>query len=393
MPPIILSGSPSTVTTNRSGPSTNYLVEAANGSLYFICFNISGYLVYRKSSDGGMSWDADVVINAVSGGTLVSVWYDRWSGLSTDYIHVAATDSTNDDTIYRTINTASSDALSTMATVFNGGTTGAGGNLSICRARGGNVYIATMIDTGTEGGFYRLPNANVPNGAWDAARTTVYEGVGYDMCLLQPGFAADNQDMIAMYWDASDNEITRKLYDDSGNSWGESSIATSMAETTTTASCWAATTDLANSKVIFAAWSATDTANADLRCWTITESAITETSTNIILNSVDDQGIVSLSLNTATGKWTAYYAGKSDGSETFGTSVNLFSKYSLDAGATWSSERQLTPSARNFSVLFACPRTTREVALLSYYELTISNIAPLVLVEAPIKRATNILGF
>ena len=34
-----------------------------------------------------------------------------------------------------------------------------------------------LIDAGAEGGFFRLPNANVPNGAWDAARTTVFEAI------------------------------------------------------------------------------------------------------------------------------------------------------------------------------------------------------------------------
>jgi len=217
-----------------------------------------------------------------------------------------------------------------------------------------------MIDAGAEGGFFRLPNANVPNGAWDAARATVYEGATQDQVILVPGWAADNQDMMCFFWDASADEISRKVYDDSLDSWAETSIAGSMVDqaSTTAFPHYAAAVDITNSRNLLVAWSAVDTANADLRCWHITEAAITEV-TNVVLNSVDDQGLAAISIDEDTQAWFVFYAGKSDGSETFPTSLNVYYKVSTDGGSTWGSENILTSTDFTYSIRWLCttPRT------------------------------------
>lgn len=341
-----------------NGGGIKYLVQATNGSLYAIYIDGAVDVVFRKSSDRGLTWtDPTVIFTGTT--TALSIWYDRWtSGLSTDLIHIAYTESATDDTLYRTIDTASSDALSTQTVIFAGGSTLAGGCLSICRARGGNVYCATMIDAGTEGGFFRLPNANVPNGAWDAARATCFEAATQDQIILMPGWAADNQDMMAFFWDANVNEISRKVYDDSANSWAETSIATSMTMVAAVNNFphFAATPDNTNSRNLLVAWSAVDTANADLRCWHVTESAITEV-TNVVLNSTDDQGLAAIGIDTLTENWWVFYTGKSDGSETWSTSLKLYCKVSKDSGATWGAEAEYANgSLRGFLHMYCVPR-------------------------------------
>lgn len=342
--------------TQFNGGGTNYLVQTPTGVLYLVYVDINVDVAFKKSTDGGLTWSSATVVFAGTT-TALSVWYDRWSNISAGLIHIAYQESATDDTLYRTINTESADALSTQTVMFAGTSTLAGGCLSICRSRGGNVYCATMIDAGTEGGFFRLLNANVPNGAWDAARTTCFEAVTSDQIILVPGWGADNQDMMAFFWDASASELSRKLYDDSANSWGETSIATTMtAQATTTAfPHFAATVDLTNSRNMLVAWSAVDTLNADLRCWHITESAITEV-TNVVLNSTDDQGLCGICLDTINSIWWVYYAGASGGGETFLTSVNIYGKASTDSGTTWGPETLLTTTARDTTWLVTVPR-------------------------------------
>lgn len=347
-----------TVSAFFAGGGTNYVVETPAGVLYIVFIDASSDVSYTKSTDGGLSWAAPTVVFAGTA-TNLSVWYDRWSGISAGLIHCAYTESGASDTLYRTIDTESSDTLSTQTTIFAGTSTASGGHLSIARGRGGNVYCKTCIDAGAEGGFFRLPNANVPNGAWDAARTVDETLATTDQMILVPGFAADNQDMMAIFWDASANEISRKIYDDSANSWAETSIAASMTDTTAATNFphFAATVDLTNSKIIMVAWSAVDTANADLRCWTVTESAITETSTNVVLNSTDDQGLCGICLDTRNNTdWHVYYGGKSDGSETWNSAVKVYAKLSTDGGANWSSEYPVFDSVRNVTALFAGQR-------------------------------------
>src|SRR3972149_1845211 len=165
-----------------SGAGTQYLVQTSAGVLYLVYVDDTSDVSFKKSTDGGLSWTAPTEIFAGTV-TALSVWYDRWSNISAGLIHLAYTESGADDTLYRTINTESSDALSTQTTIRLGTATATGGGPPVCRARGGNVYCATMINAGTEGGFFRLPNANVPNGAWDAARTTVFEAVTSDQVI------------------------------------------------------------------------------------------------------------------------------------------------------------------------------------------------------------------
>lgn len=376
-----------------TGGGTSYLVEANNGDLYVIYVDTANDLAFRKSNDGGMNWSNPTVIFA---GTIVSfaVWFDRWSNISAGLIHLAYTESGGSDTLYRTINTESSDALSTQTTIHAGTSTAAGGHLSIARARGGNVYCKTMIDAGAEGGFYRLPNANVPNGAWDAARTVNEALATQDQIFLFPGFASDNQDMIAVFVDASANGLSRQLYDDSANTWSESAIIADASFVDLVAATAfphvAGAVDLTNSRIIIVAWSAIDAANADLRCFTITESAITETSANVVLNSTDDQGLAAFSLNTDTGEWIVAYAGASGGAETWLTSVNLYCKGSRDSGATWGPETKLTLTARDITWLTSVPRTRKPLLLAYHNDISLDEIMLNCDMVEP--RATYILG-
>ncbi len=347
--------------TNMFTGGINHMIEIENGDLYAI-FPSTTTMTFKKSTDGGATWSASTSISTNNTVTCFSVWYDRWSGIAAGLIHIAYTTSSTADTFYRTIDTENSDTLSTETTIFAGVSTAGGSHISVTRARGGNVYCKTVIDAGAEGGFFRLPNANVPSGAWDAARTVDEAIATLDQMILVPGFAADNQDIMAIFWDASADEISRKIYDDSANSWAESSIATSMVEvnTATTMAHFSAAVDLTNSRIIMAAWSAVDLANADLRCWTITESAITETTTNVVLNSTDDQGFSAFSLNTLTGEWVVLYGGKSDGSETWNTAINLYYKVSKDAGTTWGAETKITSALPGtIAYMSTCPRTKR----------------------------------
>jgi hypothetical protein len=139
-----------------------------------------------------------------------------------------------------------------------------------------------------EGGFYRLPVANFPSGAWDAAMTVDEAIATLDQIILLPDLtAADTQDIMAIFQDASVTETSRKLYDNSANSWAEASINNAITElsTATAFANLATAVDLTNSQVILLVWTNTDTLNADLLCYTITNSAITA-KTDVVTNSI-----------------------------------------------------------------------------------------------------------
>lgn len=339
-----------------NGGGTQYIIQTPSGVLYMVYVDTASDISFRKSSDGGFAWSNPTVISGAITATQLSVWYDRWSGLNTDLIHVVWSESAADAVTYRSIDAGNNDTLSATAIVYAGASTAAGGALSITRARGGNIGVAYMIDAGAERGF-----AKSTNGGTSFASSANPTEATQDQWILLPGWDADDQDLMMFFWDASANEISRKLYDDSANTWSETSIATGMTDliAATAFPSFAATVDITNSQNILIAWSAVDTLNADLRCWTITETSITET-TNIVQNSVDDQGLCSIAINTSNNAWYAYYAGKSDGSETFPTTLNIYRKISHDSGTTWSSEELITDPTINYTIRWLCsiPRFT-----------------------------------
>jgi hypothetical protein len=286
-------------------------------------------------------------------------------------IHCAYTDSGTDDTVYRSINAASGDALSTATVIFAGASTLAGDQLSITRARGGNLYCRTCIDAGTEGGFFRSTDV----GATWGSRTINEALATQDMMILLPGFAADNQDIMGFFWDVSANEISRQLYDDSADTWSETSIATGMVEQVAATSFphFDAAVDITNSQNILVAWNGVNAANSDLMCWTVTESAITP-KTNVVTNSVDDQGLCALGIDTDTGHWYVWYGGKSDGSETYLTAINIYMKASKDSGATWGPETRVTSDAYNIKWLIGPQRFVQPWSIQWLNDITLDEI-------------------
>lgn len=357
-------------TAHITGAGTKYLVKTPSGVFYIVYIDSNLDVSFVKSTDGGATWSSPTVVFAGSA-TQLSIWYDRWSNISAGLIHCAYTDSGNDDTMYRSIDTENSDALSTETTVFAGASTAGGGALSIVRARGGNLYVKVCIDAGAEGGFFRSTDV----GATWGSRTDSEALATTDQWILMPGWAADNQDIMMFFWDASADEISRVLHDDSGNSWAETSIATSMVDVaaSTRFPNFAATVDITNSRNLLCAWSANDTLNADLRVWHVTESAITEV-TNVVTNSTDDQALCGITIDTDTEDWYAFYTGLTDGSETVGGQINMYYKKSTDDGATWGSETKHTVGGVSSIIHFiANPRSDGFPEVL--YAIFVSGVA------------------
>jgi len=360
-------------TQNTWGSGTQYIVETPAGVLYCVIINGSLDVFSLKSLDGGLTWRAVGLIHA---GTVtnLSVWFDRWSGIAGGLIHCAYTENVSHDVRYRTIDTENSDALSTETVVFNGASAATNQSMiSVTRARGGNVYIRVCIDSGLEGGFFRLPNANVPNGAWDAARTINEALSGNDQMILLPGWAADNQDIIGIFLDNSASEISRQLYDDSANSWSETSIVTGITAViaqNNTFPHFSAAVDITNNQNVLVAWNDVDGANADLLGWTVTESAITAFATPVVSNGADDQGLCAIGINATDNSWHVFYGGASDGSETWDTSFRFYRKVSTDAGATWGPESSVGVAADEYTGLFCTPRFIGIPAFLTF---TVAN--------------------
>jgi hypothetical protein len=350
------------------GAGTHSPIQAANGDIYVFWMHVTtSDLMMSKMELGASGWNEPVTIHT---GTLLTfaTRFDRDDGYNDDFIHVAVIDTGNDDVHYYSIDTTNDDTVAGPTTIGSGTTTAAGGALSISRMRGGNLLCAWCIDGGAEYGVSR----SVDTGAnWTARATaTGLEGESGDMWSMLPvsDLAGDQNDGILIFYDASASELSRKIYDDSADSWAETSIVASItmpAASSTYPHFATAVYDDASTNIV-AVWTATDTLNADLRIFTVSESSISE-KTNVVLNSTDDQGLVSLSYNPNGNVWRVWYCGASDGSETFSTSLSVYRKDSNDDGSTWGAETRFSIAALNTSFLAAARRVVDDKYVASIY--------------------------
>lgn len=331
----------------RSSHSNSIITD--NGSVLFATMEASdNSLSLSTSFDDALTWGDKSHVKAAQ---IVgcATWYDKWTpGDTGNVMYLAYIDTTSDDVLFRTYDT-STGLFGTEVVVFAGASVGTTVNtcIAITKAIGGNLYIAFDIDGGTETGFYR----STDGGATWTSRSNVNEAASTDYYLLGPGFAADNQDIICIFWDRSANELSRKLYDNSGDAWAETSIAGSMTAVASNVSTpqFSITVDDANNKILMSAWSNRNTVGAKLRIWSLDESSITE-KTNVVSSSLGNQQCCGLTIMPNAGNLLCFYIGDSAGTGPY----NVFYKISTDGGTTWGAETRHSSYARVYVYLSVC---------------------------------------
>ena len=343
---------------------SNHIVRTAAGIWYLFYIDAgTSDVYYVKSSNYGVSWAVPVLVHTGTGAGL-AVWFDKWTPAdSGTAIHLAYTDSGSHDVFYRRLDT-SGDSLGTALTVFDGASLVAGNDscLSITKAVGGLIHIAFDIDGGTEVGHYKSDAATPTSFASADTVGAFHEAVSTDYYMLFPANLVTTEDIWAVFWDRSANEITIKTFDDSLSSWAtiaESSAITGMTDVTsgTASPQFAGAIRNTDGHLMLVAWTNADTASATLRFWDVTDGA-TIAAPITIVTSTDDQAMCGINVDTDANALTVFYAGKTDGSETFASALNVYLKQSTDNGATWGSETQVSLAARAIANLMCSLEST-----------------------------------
>ena len=365
---------PDGMTANsRSCGQSNHLVRTAAGVLYM--FYISGSdadFYYLKSTNYGLTWGTPQLVKGSITGIGLAVWFDKWTPADTGtVIHLVYMESTGSDVFYRSLDTAS-DTLGTEQTVFAGASFTAGANtcLSVTKSEAGAILVAFDGDGGTETGFYKSNEYPVSTGF--TAKTDLNEAASTDYYQLFPGNDADTADIYALFWDRSAGELTLKTYDDSGNSWSESAaIATGLTSiaSTTVAPQFSGAVRNSDGHLCAVWWTNSDNVNADLMFVDITSSASIGTPVKIF-DSTDDQGSCALTVDSTDDTLYVFYLGKTDGTETAYTAVNVYYRTSTDDGATWGAETLLTSVARALTYVTAPLETDSADFTALFYGVT-----------------------
>ena len=302
-------------------------------------------LVYRKTTDGGATWGA--AQNIVTGTVVaLDVHFDKWTpGDTGTKIHYAYIEQDIADAVYGYLDTAT-DTLGGAVNIFAGASVvTAPTQITLTKARGGNLYCLFDLDGGTEVGFYR----STDSGASWGSRTFLTDHVNSDFWKLFPGANADAQDVTAIVWDVSRLTYEAHRHDDSANTWAVTDIATVTAGRSSNVggrSMFDGAVRHSDNAIVMVGWNDVDTATADMGCWVIADASITA-KTDVVANS-DDCYFATIAINQNNDDLYVGYIGKSDGSETLATSTTVNYKISTDDGATWGSEQVFCSTAGNY---------------------------------------------
>lgn len=293
--------------------------------------------VYWKTSDGGATWGSAVDIKAATC-VQFGIWAKEWTtGDKTDVVvHTWYMDQASGTIFYRALDT-SDDSLGTERTVVASLTISTNGapnerNLQGIETRGGNLLLAwrETHDAGSSG-FSRSVDAGVN---W-TARTDVFEDMA-DVCFITPGDETDTDDAWCFYLDASAGEISLKIYDDSGNSFGETVIV-SVDDTLSGAVNMGTAHRQSDRHTILAAWNDFDNAGADLLVFDIGGSGSITAKTNIITNQAEAIECPVFINQQNDDIYVAYISGG-----TWGSLEDTHYQKSTDGGTTWGGEASMS---------------------------------------------------
>jgi hypothetical protein len=142
-----------------------------------------------------------------------------------------------------------------------------------------------------------------------------------------------------VYWDRTAAEISIKKYDDSGNSWGETSISGGMTSATSIMQM-SAVVRHSDGHIIVAAWTGLDSGTLvdDLKVWDITLATPTITAKTDVITDTNDCAGVALFIDQNNDDLYCAYLGDEDGGETWQDTLTAFYKKSDDGAGTWGAQ-------------------------------------------------------
>jgi hypothetical protein len=335
MADVTVDGSISTATARGS----RALVYTTDLIGYMFYIDGDGVFGYSKTTDGGATWGAQV--NVDSGGLTTvlafDVWFEQWTpGDTGTKIHCWWFDTTNDDVIWRTLDT-NGDTLGTQRIVFAGATSivGRGVFVSGTKTVSGYLYVCYDIDAGAERGLQRSTDSGT---TWSANLSSTFLEATLDTCFLYPASGTgDPNDCWALYYDASATALTLKLWDSSAGSATESATIQTHTDGNvdlTGQFGFAGAIRHSDGHLIVAAHNLRDNAATTLQVFDCTDTSSIATLTAITTN-IDDNYWPRVFVASNDVIYVAY-VGKRDGTETLDVTAKVYYTKSTDGGTTWS---------------------------------------------------------
>jgi len=308
---------------------------------YLIFKDNTSHLRYKKTTDGGATWDLKTIYNDTI--KIVDCWAD-WQTPADNgtNIHIAFIRAHAPSRIsYVCLNT-NGDTLDVESTVFIPITLGATVTwaynlISITKSEGGNLCIAVhWYDAfgDDQYGFYTSPDGVT----WTSK---VHPFADTDLALLFSGNETDSNDIWCVYWDVTAHQISLKTYDNDGNSWSSQLIAANMEDTGLYLQM-DGQIRLSDAHLILAAVNKFNDATTDIMVWDINGAGSITAKTNVITNEANTFAVSVFIDHNTDDIYITYFSGTSAESQ-----VKCFYQKSTDGGATWGGEQAMQVDAED----------------------------------------------
>jgi hypothetical protein len=345
---------------HHSTGAPRWVVSTAPGVAYAFTVNSSEELVYHKYTTAG-GWGSAQNIYTSGDVERFDIYYDKWTkNVTTDKIHIVWQESTTDTVLHNSLD-VSDDSLDGQNTIYSATSVGtidnlAYGQISIVRAEGGNLYVWAQTDATPEYIFYRSTDGG---SNWTSRATSGLWETGGDRIQLQPGNETDTNDIYCLYIDivtGGNSIFTLKTYDNSANSWSESSAIVSdiYQWSTGIGGVLNGAQRHSDGHIIAVLLNSSDLSTSDFRVYDITNGSTWSTLTEPISNT-DDWHYPTIMINQNNDDLYACYVGKEDGTEVINASVNTYYMKSTDDGSTWDSAGTKVSETQDDHRISSCP--------------------------------------
>jgi hypothetical protein len=329
--------------TAEFGPSpTVVFTTEQTGYIFYV--DTGNDLIYKKTTNGGTNWSADVIVdNVITGWTNVSVWYDQWTPGDTTgtKIHIAAADDATDDAYYTFLDTSGDTLKGSMVAVIPQTTFTELVNAapSITKGAGGALFLTANF-AGTAGG-YVYKSIDGAGDSWSNITPASWSANSADQVQLLPLLTGN--DIIAIKADTVDNDIDSRIYDETTDTWaGSWTEINTLTDNTTYDQWFSASIKKSTGDVYLTFNNNTNTTGSDIEFWSFDEGArVWARGTDVRQNSNQFLSPVPLIDEESGDIYVAYLEGANANNHFQGGNVNaithLFYQKSADGGTTWSS--------------------------------------------------------
>lgn len=338
MADLIINGSPHAGTDqDGQAPWGPFWISSTEGAVFFQ--NSSNDMVAIKTTTGVAGYGS--VIAAAAGTSQgFACWFDRSTpGNTGTKVHCVWAENSALDFLYAAFD-ISAGTWSTPVTI-NGSLGGGGVTIFmpfIAGTRNGG-FVAGYVNGGTTSAAYKSADGS----SWSAVANP-YESSVSDHVRGVSVNTGDNNDSGIIFQDESADEVSVKMYDDSGDTWTETAIGTMVEIGNATQWEFGTDTRLSDGHTILAVLNSNNDATSDIDVYDLTLNSISSPTVTAKTDAIVDTGTqTQLSAAVVTVDqitddiYVCYLAGIA-----LNSSMRAWYVKSTDGGVSWGSETAIS---------------------------------------------------